>query len=44
MDVMSMGTVIGKLAVTKLLEVEPGNAGAFLTLSNTYASSGKWKD
>ncbi|KAL9659856.1 hypothetical protein QQ045_024665 [Rhodiola kirilowii] len=37
-------TDIGKLAAKKLLEVEPGNVGAYLTLSNTFASSGKWKE
>lgn len=35
---------IGKLAAKKLLEVEPGNAGTYLLLSNIYASSGNWRE
>ncbi|KAJ7959587.1 Pentatricopeptide repeat-containing protein [Quillaja saponaria] len=35
---------IGKLAAKKLLEVAAADAGTFLTLSNMYASLGKWKE
>lgn len=35
---------LGKLAATRVLELEPENAGAYLQLSNIYASCGKWKD
>ncbi|KDP26242.1 hypothetical protein JCGZ_22488 [Jatropha curcas] len=35
---------IGKLAAKELLKEEPENAGAYLLLSNIYASSGKWKE
>ena len=35
---------IGKLAAQKLLENESKNAGAYLLLSNVYASSGKWRE
>lgn len=35
---------IGKLVAKKLLEVEPGNAGTYLLLSNIYASTGKWRE
>ncbi|KAA8533247.1 hypothetical protein F0562_033220 [Nyssa sinensis] len=36
--------IIGKLAAKKLLEVEPGNAGTYLSLASMYASSGKWRE
>uniref|UniRef100_A0A7N0SYQ3 Uncharacterized protein n=1 Tax=Kalanchoe fedtschenkoi TaxID=63787 RepID=A0A7N0SYQ3_KALFE len=35
---------IGKLAAEKILDVEPDNVGTYLTLANTYASSGKWQE
>lgn len=35
---------IGELAGTRLLEIEPENAGNYITLSNLYSSSGRWED
>uniref|UniRef100_A0A5B7BSG4 Uncharacterized protein n=1 Tax=Davidia involucrata TaxID=16924 RepID=A0A5B7BSG4_DAVIN len=35
---------IGKLAAKELLEVEPENAGTYLSLANMYALSGKWRE
>ncbi|GAB2293573.1 hypothetical protein Dimus_027782 [Dionaea muscipula] len=35
---------VGSLAAEKLLEVEPENAGTYMLLSNTYASTGKWNE
>ncbi|XP_010253409.1 PREDICTED: pentatricopeptide repeat-containing protein At2g35030, mitochondrial-like [Nelumbo nucifera] len=35
---------IGELAAERLLEVEPGNAGTYLLLSNIYASAGRWRE
>lgn len=34
---------VGKLAAKSLLQVEPGNAGTYLLMSNIYASAGSWK-
>lgn len=35
---------IGKLVANKILKIEPQNAGTYLSLSNMYASVGKWKE
>lgn len=35
---------IGEVAGQKLLELEPGNAGNYVILSNLYASAGRWDD
>lgn len=33
---------LGKLAVNRVLELQPGIAGAYITLSNLYAADGNW--
>jgi pentatricopeptide repeat protein len=35
---------IGEFAGQRLLEIEPGNAGNYVILSNLYASAGRWED
>ena len=35
---------MGIKTAEELLETEPENAGTFLLLSNTYASTGKWRE
>ncbi|KAL1330587.1 hypothetical protein HN51_047830 [Arachis hypogaea] len=35
---------IGEFVGHRLLEIEPGNAGNYVILSNLYASVGKWED
>ncbi|KAK9289435.1 hypothetical protein L1049_007590 [Liquidambar formosana] len=35
---------IGELVGRRLLEIEPENAGNYVTLSNLYASAGRWED
>ncbi|CAK8570957.1 unnamed protein product [Lathyrus sativus] len=35
---------IGELVGHRLLEIEPGNAGNYVILSNLYASAGRWED
>ncbi|KAF1870042.1 hypothetical protein Lal_00017622 [Lupinus albus] len=35
---------IGKLVAKNILKIEPDNAGTYLSLSNMYASVGKWKE
>ncbi|KAL5067217.1 hypothetical protein RYX36_018104 [Vicia faba] len=35
---------IGELVGQQLLEIEPGNAGNYVILSNLYASAGRWED
>ncbi|KAM7524555.1 hypothetical protein LguiA_014457 [Lonicera macranthoides] len=35
---------IGEFAGTRLLEIEPENAGNYVILSNLYSSSGRWED
>ncbi|KAG6511656.1 pentatricopeptide repeat-containing protein At5g16860-like [Zingiber officinale] len=35
---------LGEYALHKLLELEPGNDGAYTLLSNIYANAGRWKD
>lgn len=37
-------TDIGKQAAMKILEVEPENAGTYMSLSSIYASAGKWRE
>ncbi|KAM0906189.1 hypothetical protein ACQ4PT_016882 [Festuca glaucescens] len=34
---------LGELALQKLIELEPGDAGNYVLLSNIYAQSGKWE-
>ncbi|RYR43791.1 hypothetical protein Ahy_A08g040191 isoform E [Arachis hypogaea] len=36
--------IIGNLVAKKILKIEPENAGTYLSLSNMYASVGKWKE
>lgn len=35
---------LGRVAASKLLELQPDNESAYVLLSNLYASSGKWND
>lgn len=35
---------LGELAACKLFELEPGNSGNYVLLSNIYASKGRWED
>lgn len=35
---------LGEYALGKMLELEPGNDGAYTLLSNIYANAGRWKD
>lgn len=35
---------IANLAAEKLMKIEPENAGTYMLLSNTYASTGRWKE
>ncbi|KAM7265836.1 hypothetical protein ACFE04_003519 [Oxalis oulophora] len=35
---------IGEIAGQRLLKIEPENAGNYVSLSNLYASSGRWED
>ncbi|KAG8094805.1 hypothetical protein GUJ93_ZPchr0012g18957 [Zizania palustris] len=35
---------VGELVAQKLLDMEPGNAGNYVLLSNIYAAAGMWKD
>ncbi|KAL8239767.1 hypothetical protein R6Q59_016334 [Mikania micrantha] len=35
---------LGEYFATKVLELEPGNSGAHMLLSNLYAADGKWND
>ncbi|XP_030529344.1 pentatricopeptide repeat-containing protein At1g56690, mitochondrial-like [Rhodamnia argentea] len=39
-----MNLDLAEVAVKKLLELEPENAGPYILLSNLYASKGKWTD
>ncbi|MED6170527.1 hypothetical protein PIB30_031869 [Stylosanthes scabra] len=36
--------IMGKLVAKEILQIEPENAGTYLSLSNMYASIGKWKE
>lgn len=35
---------LGKLAVNRVLELRPGIAGTYITLSNLYAADGNWRE
>jgi pentatricopeptide repeat protein len=35
---------VGEVVAQKLLDMEPGNAGNYVILSNIYAAAGMWKD
>ncbi|MQL73307.1 hypothetical protein Taro_005653 [Colocasia esculenta] len=35
---------LGELAIRRLLELDPGNAGDYLLMSNMYAQAGRWED
>ena len=35
---------VGKAAAKRLMEIEPGNAGTYMLMSNLYASAGRWKE
>ncbi|XP_020086895.1 pentatricopeptide repeat-containing protein At1g56690, mitochondrial-like [Ananas comosus] len=39
-----MNHEIAEIAAKKLLQLEPGNAGPYILLSNIYASSGRWRE
>ncbi|XP_072974865.1 pentatricopeptide repeat-containing protein At1g56690, mitochondrial-like isoform X2 [Typha angustifolia] len=41
---MHMNSEIAEIAAKKLLQLEPGNAGPYILLSNMYATNGKWED
>ncbi|KAK7318641.1 hypothetical protein RJT34_03345 [Clitoria ternatea] len=41
---LHLNVELGELAARRILELDPCNSGAYVMLSNIYASAGKWKD
>lgn len=42
--ILQCDTELGKIAAKKLFEIEPDNAGNYVTLSNIYANIDRWTD